>query len=1254
MATGIGAAIGAFIVAYGPVILTTLSLAASIYMAFSAPGPPEGPKIGDTRVQTSTYGKVIPVGFGRIRLAGNIIWALDIQEVRNKVSVGGKGGGKQTQYTYFAHFAIGLAEGPAVTVSRIWADKKIIYDMSGNSEKPRKYKYADIRFYEGSATQLPDPMIEADLGVGSTPAFRGRVYVVFEDLPVADMGNRIPHMEFEVQFKTPLSTTEDDMPSMFDWGVDHIAESRGTGWLYIIRRSDEEYDNRVMSIAIMDKYTDAAVRQTGGYPYANEKGMKHNGFRPRTVHPGDDGRLFVHGRDATGTSVICKINPYNLSLITRWDIGLTYDLSAAPMRKTNCYWQQQAGLGTFNYGAFFSNGEAGGSPDSDGNKWLFYERGTISSQYANGNDIAYADLAENSEGNKIWPKGTFLYHFPLGVGDSIVWPNSQSIDAAGNLWVCGYKENEMDRGPTGDRGAKLWKVHLRMSGTKMACDLTEYDLVDLDPEGKIHAPQLMIYDRATNTLTIWGANAPVTGNYSVVQFELDTHSIINRVTYKPTVDPEYFPNRMMSGHGGQAVRPTMYSHFFNGTNSRGDVIFQKWSTTAEDQWVKYNAWDFSFTYPIQGPILSGDISQYYWDHDLEKIYMWNGGLNDNPSNDDPIVYGRKVITDSNDTLDAIVKSLISDVHVDVLTEVSTDATMAATIVDGFIIGTQGSVRSAINPLGFAYFFDAVESDSTIAFRSRGSASIRTIDEDDLGSRPGSEGKGEPDILITNREQETDIPARVDLVYMDVTRDYLDGNQHAQRMENPTPTQFSKSVSSNALPIVMTPDRAKSIAEAKLYDSWAARLMHKFQFGPKHMDLEPTDIITIDTTAMPDIVMRVAQTQLGEAFVTRAESITHDVETLTTVGTGADSTIPGGALDYQGPTFAFLLDIPLLRDQDGTGGSASNVYVAMGGMRDAWVAGTLTKSIGNTAAGPFVYFEASRGESTWGYTDADIDALPNATHQTGDILHAFNEAYTRFQPEMSIVVQVVGGIDLLESRTLTEVLETGENTLVVLHDETPQDKFEIIQFTDVSISTEYATLTGLSRGIRGTEEMGREGFVEGSLVVFIDPDITTLQALPLDEIDAIKFYAAETARESEDTTRQQDYTHQGNDLKPLPVGYTWLIPAVGSRSGSDVTVKGYRRTRIGGESDLDSAQVEIDWGEDTLTFEMDLMDKGADTVAQTYTLSDPDTFISPGFAVSVSERNAAGYTDPDEAITVRIYQVSSVTEIGRGFPRELTG
>lgn len=50
--------------------------------------------------------------------------------------MGGKGmggGGTQVSYTYSASFAIGLCEGPIIGVRDIWADSKLIYDVSGTA-----------------------------------------------------------------------------------------------------------------------------------------------------------------------------------------------------------------------------------------------------------------------------------------------------------------------------------------------------------------------------------------------------------------------------------------------------------------------------------------------------------------------------------------------------------------------------------------------------------------------------------------------------------------------------------------------------------------------------------------------------------------------------------------------------------------------------------------------------------------------------------------------------------------------------------------------------------------------------------------------------------------------------------------------------------------------------------------------------------------------------------------------------------------
>jgi hypothetical protein len=49
-----------------------------------------------------------------------------------------------------------------------------------------------MRVYTGAGSQAPDPLIAAAEG-GNMPRIPGMAYAVFEDLQLADYGNRIPH-----------------------------------------------------------------------------------------------------------------------------------------------------------------------------------------------------------------------------------------------------------------------------------------------------------------------------------------------------------------------------------------------------------------------------------------------------------------------------------------------------------------------------------------------------------------------------------------------------------------------------------------------------------------------------------------------------------------------------------------------------------------------------------------------------------------------------------------------------------------------------------------------------------------------------------------------------------------------------------------------------------------------------------------------------------------------------------------------------
>jgi hypothetical protein len=155
----------------------------------------EGPRLSDLTIMASTEGSAVPRLYGRARLAGQVIWATNLEEVISTSSESsggskGMGGGSSsttttTTYSYFANLAVGLSEGPISCVLRVWADGKPL-DLTGLT----------IRTYRGDETQTTDPLIVAK--EGDAPAYRGLAYVVFERLPLANFGNRIPQLSFEV------------------------------------------------------------------------------------------------------------------------------------------------------------------------------------------------------------------------------------------------------------------------------------------------------------------------------------------------------------------------------------------------------------------------------------------------------------------------------------------------------------------------------------------------------------------------------------------------------------------------------------------------------------------------------------------------------------------------------------------------------------------------------------------------------------------------------------------------------------------------------------------------------------------------------------------------------------------------------------------------------------------------------------------------------------------------------------------------
>ncbi|MDP1027781.1 phage tail protein [Sphingomonas sp. KR1UV-12] len=150
----------------------------------------EGPRLTELAMQTSSYGTPIPMLFGTMRVAGTVIWSTDLKEARGR-SGGGKGQAATTTYSYSASFAVLLSARPIVGIGRIWADGRLVRGSAGDL----KVK-ATLRVHTGSEDQAVDPLIAS--AEGTTPAYRGMAYLVWEDLPLADFGNRLPQLTVEV------------------------------------------------------------------------------------------------------------------------------------------------------------------------------------------------------------------------------------------------------------------------------------------------------------------------------------------------------------------------------------------------------------------------------------------------------------------------------------------------------------------------------------------------------------------------------------------------------------------------------------------------------------------------------------------------------------------------------------------------------------------------------------------------------------------------------------------------------------------------------------------------------------------------------------------------------------------------------------------------------------------------------------------------------------------------------------------------
>jgi hypothetical protein len=175
-------------------------------------------RAGEGGPRARVYGTFRPIG-------GQIVWSGAPREIRTRQRQG-KGGPKVESSTLLRSYAIGICEGPITSVSRIWRNNELVYDV-----RPGSTMLADsAKWIEGKTIllgrwdQLPHPTIEAEMGAANAPAMRGTAMLVVTDEDLTDLRGAIPAYQFEIGAAQVRSvafeaTENADVDTLFAWNT---------------------------------------------------------------------------------------------------------------------------------------------------------------------------------------------------------------------------------------------------------------------------------------------------------------------------------------------------------------------------------------------------------------------------------------------------------------------------------------------------------------------------------------------------------------------------------------------------------------------------------------------------------------------------------------------------------------------------------------------------------------------------------------------------------------------------------------------------------------------------------------------------------------------------------------------------------------------------------------------------------------------------------------------------------------------------
>lgn len=182
------------------------------------------------KITSSTYGEAIPLPYGPYtRLGCNLIWTSGWRKQKASKNIAkailggaaaGKGGKGVSAYECDVAFGVAAGELEPDWCRKLFANGTNVFDADAATSTPTPdgdgvvtwdlsheshVNFDTITVYPGNLTQGPDPTLEAALGAGNVPAYRGLAYIVISGLQGTPFGNSVPLLNVIVRAQAEIS-----------------------------------------------------------------------------------------------------------------------------------------------------------------------------------------------------------------------------------------------------------------------------------------------------------------------------------------------------------------------------------------------------------------------------------------------------------------------------------------------------------------------------------------------------------------------------------------------------------------------------------------------------------------------------------------------------------------------------------------------------------------------------------------------------------------------------------------------------------------------------------------------------------------------------------------------------------------------------------------------------------------------------------------------------------------------------------------